>query len=68
MVGILYRLAECTVCGKKVAALAAHMKIHEKKTDTEELRQESSKKKIVEFTPSPGTKSRRAAAHKQVLG
>ncbi len=54
------RLQECTICGKRVMALAAHLKVHDKRPEnTEEFNQ-------VEGTPSPSlaTKSKRAAAHK----
>lgn len=53
-------LNECTICGKRVMALTAHMKVHEKKPENAER----IKAATVVPAPSPGTKSRRVAAQK----
>lgn len=55
-----FRLNECHICGKRVMSLTAHLKIHEKRAE------KSAHLEVSAFTltPSPGTKSKRAAAQK----
>ena len=60
-----FRLTECTICGKKVAAIGSHMKVHEKKVEVvDEFPDDAEADSLVELADTPGTKSKRAAARK----
>ena len=54
------RMSECTICGKRVMALTAHMKVHEKRPE----RLEKQLSESIAQGQSPATKSKRAAAQK----
>lgn len=53
-------LQECTLCGKRVMALSAHMKVHNKRPE----KSEEFNKVERTSTPIPASKSKRAAAQK----
>lgn len=53
------RLKECNICGKRVMALQAHLKTHEKRPQKCD-----SPMDVSSVMPSPATKSKRQAAQK----
>lgn len=61
---MLTRAVECEICGKRVMALAAHMKIHTKNAINNQIEEKTALDITSELLGTPGTKSKRAAAQK----